>query len=859
MKTLLISLCFLAFLGAAVQAQPDLTWQDSTNWSYPLVPTTTLHTPPYVWLPPVLFGNEQVTYLNFLGINEGNVACPAPTRTEILIDEELIFATNHSAVQAGQMFAGPDLGPVNIRGGRHTLTMRFDPNNLIPESDETNNTWGRQFVWTPMLLPPDTPVFRDAPPLPTAGFGDLAVPAAGYNCDGFSFVSGSTWSAVALSSLDGYSDYDLSLYAEPGTWDDGFVSLLTNSVQAGGTLDFVLVNRQQTGVATFNAGVTNYNGDSSFVIERVTDFSLQPEASSFRVMDSGDFLDIFSLDIEPQEMGEMLVQIESPLSQHYSLQVFPPSLAYGGPPQQVGFAQPGPDGTTNLVMDFSEAGQYALVVSRDWIHGDAPLEYTIRTATSFLDLKPVQMAGWHSPLVPRNAGDGTVQSMPLSPYLPGWVPGTYFNQAVGNLGNMPASGVQTWTTMDGLTLDSGFGHSLAYLDVMYPDGSYPVINIGPNEIPGGRHTWMLEVDPEGNQPDYDRSNNFWCEQFVWEPAPLTFGGLYFGESAGMALGNFGRINSGEPAGLNCDGYRISTSDRWWRVVAIAADPGNDMDLALFPPSTGSKDGFLTDLALSWFGPDHIEYVLINDNLTTLPNLDVGVFRFMGESGHYTLDASVSQTIYVPTVDPLGPATLGPGDLIDVYDIFLSAGIHNFRLENLDGFVDWGMQLHPADQPYGSRDNWVSNGLAFVNGPGKGESFVVDVPLDGWYGLTVYKNTGASTMETGTYRVLVTAGFSAVEPVPELGQPGIHGVHPNPFNPETTLQFSIEQAGPVVVEVFNLQGALVATLVNQHLAAGAHQATWQGRDGLGRTVPSGVYLARLKAGDQQWSRKLMLVK
>jgi hypothetical protein len=859
MKPILITLCLLAFLAPGVQAQPDISWLSVPEWSFPLVPTNALHTPPNVILPPILYGNEQATYLNFFGLNAGNAGTESNLLAEISLDGEVIFGSSFGPMPAGQWFVAADLGPVNIRGGRHNLTIRYDPDNTIPESDETNNTWGRQFVWSPLMLPPDTPIFRDAPPLPSGGAGDLTVPAPAYNCDGFEFVSGSVWSAITLSSLDGVSDYDLAIFDPPLDLDDAFTSSLTGSYVASGDLDYVMVNRQQTGITDFHAGVTRYNGDSSFVIERRTDLPLQPNVSVDHVLDSGDFLGLFSLDIEPQEVGEMLVQVESPGSLHYTLQVFSPSLPFGGRNSYEAYAVPDENGTINLVMDFAEAGQYALVVCRDWIHGDAPLEYTIRTATSYLDLKPVQMANWHSPLVPRNAADGTVQSMPLSPSLPGWVPDTYFNQAVGNRGNIPASGVQTWSTMDGLALDSGYGHPLAYLDILYPGGNYPVIHIGPKEVPGGRHTWVLEVDPLGNQPDYDRSNNFWGEQFVWEPAPLTFGGLYAEENPGLAHGDFGRVTSGEPASYNCNGYQIGTSDQYWRAVAIAANPGNDMDLALFPPSGGSKDGFLTDLALSWFGPDHIEYVLINDNLITLPDLDVGVYRFSGESPHYWMDASVSITLFDPIGSPLGPATLGPGDLIDIYDIFLAQGTHNFRLENLDGFVDWGMQLHPADQPYGSRDHWVGNGLSFANGPGKGESFVVDVPQDGWYGLTVYKNSGASSLETGTYRVLVNTGLSPVEPVPTPGQPGIHGVHPNPFNPETTLQFFIDQAGPVLVEVFNVQGALVATLLDQQLPAGTHQATWQGRDLLGRTVPSGVYLARLKAGDQQWSRKLMLVK
>ena len=84
-------------------------------------------------------------------------------------------------------------------------------------------------------------------------------------------------------------------------------------------------------------------------------------------------------------------------------------------------------------------------------------------------------------------------------------------------------------------------------------------------------------------------------------------------------------------------------------------------------------------------------------------------------------------------------------------------------------------------------------------------------------------------------------------------------YPNPFNPSTNIAFSLTQAGPVKLEVFDARGRLVQTLVDGHLDIDAHVFTWYGRDSAGRQVASGVYLYRLTAPGFQESRRMVLMK
>ncbi len=83
--------------------------------------------------------------------------------------------------------------------------------------------------------------------------------------------------------------------------------------------------------------------------------------------------------------------------------------------------------------------------------------------------------------------------------------------------------------------------------------------------------------------------------------------------------------------------------------------------------------------------------------------------------------------------------------------------------------------------------------------------------------------------------------------------------PNPFNPSTTIEYSLPVSGQVRLEVFNLLGQHVCTLVDRFEEAGLHSATWDSQDASGSRVSSGVYLYRITAGSYTETRKMMMLK
>jgi len=85
------------------------------------------------------------------------------------------------------------------------------------------------------------------------------------------------------------------------------------------------------------------------------------------------------------------------------------------------------------------------------------------------------------------------------------------------------------------------------------------------------------------------------------------------------------------------------------------------------------------------------------------------------------------------------------------------------------------------------------------------------------------------------------------------------VYPNPFNPETTIRFTLQTQGEVSLSIYNVDGRLVRTLVSGTLAEGPHNQVWNGRDGMDQPVPSGIYFCRLVANGVVRTSKLLLLK
>jgi hypothetical protein len=83
--------------------------------------------------------------------------------------------------------------------------------------------------------------------------------------------------------------------------------------------------------------------------------------------------------------------------------------------------------------------------------------------------------------------------------------------------------------------------------------------------------------------------------------------------------------------------------------------------------------------------------------------------------------------------------------------------------------------------------------------------------------------------------------------------------PNPFNPATTIKLTLPRRTRVELDVYNILGQNVRTLLDKEMDVGSYDIVWDGRDKFDRQVASGIYFYRIKAGDYSKTRKMVLLK
>ena len=84
-------------------------------------------------------------------------------------------------------------------------------------------------------------------------------------------------------------------------------------------------------------------------------------------------------------------------------------------------------------------------------------------------------------------------------------------------------------------------------------------------------------------------------------------------------------------------------------------------------------------------------------------------------------------------------------------------------------------------------------------------------------------------------------------------------YPNPFNPTTTIDFSIQLDSEVELTIYNIKGQKVKQLVSDQLSVGQHTVIWNGTDNNGKSVSSGIYFYKLKTGNYEKTKRMVLLK
>jgi hypothetical protein len=257
------------------------------------------------------------------------------------------------------------------------------------------------------------------------------------------------------------------------------------------------------------------------------------------------------------------------------------------------------------------------------------------------------------------------------------------------------------------------------------------------------------------------------------------------------------------------------SGRGGLAILDLADPDNPVLLSALHTAEGAHSAWMEDGYVyfnqeygGWEQPLHIADVRDPRN-----PVEVGTFRAQGP----------------PFAPVLGPHNPYVRDGL-LYWAYYDAGLRIFDISVPDEPLEVG--YYPTPLAWGAQPH--EDGLIYV--------------ADSLLGLLSlrYQPEIATAVQEGQAAAL-PQGF-ALEPN-----------YPNPFNSDTVIRFSLPAAAEVKLGVYNLAGQEVVTLAAGATRAGAHEVRWDGRDGRGKSLASGVYLYQLRSGGQVETRKLLLLK
>ena len=88
---------------------------------------------------------------------------------------------------------------------------------------------------------------------------------------------------------------------------------------------------------------------------------------------------------------------------------------------------------------------------------------------------------------------------------------------------------------------------------------------------------------------------------------------------------------------------------------------------------------------------------------------------------------------------------------------------------------------------------------------------------------------------------------------------LHQNFPNPFNPKTKIRYDLQKSGFVNIDIYNVIGKHIKSLINEKKEVGYQSVNWNGTDASGRSVPAGMYIYTIQTDDFSSTKKMILVK
>lgn len=186
---------------------------------------------------------------------------------------------------------------------------------------------------------------------------------------------------------------------------------------------------------------------------------------------------------------------------------------------------------------------------------------------------------------------------------------------------------------------------------------------------------------------------------------------------------------------------------------------------------------------------------------------------------------------------------------------------DFTLRNLGNIPMQGIISTPVEFELSQNGNPLSDDYAYQIEAGETQFFTISY-VAGNTVSTIHTNLVITTNDPTHSTVEIPVNLTPLANADNNAIPIVTTLqknYPNPFNPETTIRYSLSEAGPIKLDVYNIKGQLVRKLVNEPKAAGNYTVVWNGKDEQGMNVSSGIYFYRMQTKNYSSTQKMMLMK
>lgn len=218
----------------------------------------------------------------------------------------------------------------------------------------------------------------------------------------------------------------------------------------------------------------------------------------------------------------------------------------------------------------------------------------------------------------------------------------------------------------------------------------------------------------------------------------------------------------------------------------------------------------------------------------------------------------------PSLTPVPSFTIAANTTNSVVTPLISELIGNTQLSGTTARFAWYLSTPPnGNQTYrleiSPNINFASEVIVHENISTLYRT-VTELQTSTTYYWRVRANKGSINSQysnMGSFTTNSTSDISEENIIPQEFE--VYQNYPNPFNPVTNIKFALPEAGFVTVNIYNILGEKLITLVNQEFNAGTYNVGWDGKNEMGVVLPSGTYIYRVTTGEKSFVKKMMLLK